>query len=74
MNIWVKHIANLFLRQHVHNETYKTQQETFLMEGLRRYVCYNIKIQQAFLNRRAFYLSDGLRLTSKKSITKIKTK
>jgi hypothetical protein len=54
MNIWVKLTAILFLRQHENNETYKTEQETFLREGLQRYVCYSIKNQQAFLNRRAF--------------------
>jgi hypothetical protein len=30
MNIWEETVANLFLRQHDNNETYKTHQETFL--------------------------------------------
>jgi len=43
MFIWCKRAGNLFLRQHDNNETYKAYKETFLMEGLRRYVCNNIK-------------------------------
>ncbi len=30
--------------QHEINEAYKAHKETFLMEGLRRYVCNHIKV------------------------------
>ena len=44
LNIWGETAASLFLRQHDNSETYKTHQETFLREGLRRYVCISIKV------------------------------
>ncbi len=43
MNIWDETAPSLFL-PHDNNETYKTHQETFLREGLQRYVCNNIKV------------------------------
>ncbi len=64
MFIWHKLFGDLFLltclllmkagAKHDINETYKAYKETFLIEGLRRYVCNNIKTIAGLPFRRAF--------------------
>ena len=47
MNFWIKRLQALFLLPYDNDETYKTHKETFLKEGLQRYVCRH-KILQVF--------------------------